>query len=128
MRDTADLNGDKYKKEGTVTSQCNQKYDRLSLRREDTGYFFQRGGVVRSTLSRPIKVINRSMKCCVRLELHRSKITLNNQELYLELYYSNNITKQTRAISTKELLTSSACSRILCRHADDAMKSLKCMS
>ena len=98
MRDTADLNGDKYKKEGTVTSQCNQKYDRLSLRREDTGYFFQRGGVVRSTLSRPIKVINRSMKVCVRLELHRSKITLNNQELY----YLNNITKQTRAISTKE--------------------------
>ena len=99
MRDTADLYGVKYKKEGTVTSQCNLKYDRLFLHREGTGYFFQRGGVVRSTLSRPIKVINR---CCVRLELHRSKITLNNQELYLKLYYLNNITKQTRAISTKE--------------------------
>ena len=43
MRDTADLNGDKYKNEGTVSSQCNLKYDRLSLHREATGHFFSKG-------------------------------------------------------------------------------------
>ena len=102
MRDTADLNGDKYKNAGTVSSQYNLNMTDCPYTGRGPDIFFQWGGVGRSTLSRPIKVITRSMKCCLRLELHRSKITLNNQELYLELYYLNNITKQTRAISTKE--------------------------